>query len=103
MTNVEKILSFAKLSKGWDSYDADPPTIRAISLALYFEAILKNSPKKIIPHVAGGIAFSWDEIYVEIYNDGDVVSVFDKNSDNPLISDEHNLLRLARKIYKYDS
>ena len=100
MITEKDIYNLATLQKGWDGYDADPPNIIAIRAAIYFLHILSNRPERIMAHVDGGIAFSWDNIYVEIYNDGDVVSVFDiMNPQTVKAEQEYNLLQLARKIH----
>ena len=61
------------LVKGWDSYNADPPSGLAISLA---EAYLDigGKPDRIKPSVIGGVGITTRRLgrkcYLEIQNDG---------------------------------
>lgn len=72
---IDKIKSFAKLEKGWDSYRAEPPSKLAIDTAIkvYEES---HIPFRALASVEGGVALIYRDIFVEVYNDGDICVVW---------------------------
>lgn len=74
-----QIDSFNDLSKGWDSYNAEPPNETAVNNSLTALDVLENYslfPTKISPSADGGIIFEFlsDNYYLlEFCNDGDMV------------------------------
>ena len=57
-----RLASFANLKRGWDSYDADPPSYDARIGAWGFLHELKNHkiiPAKLNPSVVGGVGFTF--------------------------------------------
>jgi hypothetical protein len=81
MIMIDKIRSFASLKEGWDSYDA--PAISQICIDKSIECYERFSikPDVVTPSVVGAIAFYWKELHVflEIYNDGEMCIVTDKD------------------------
>ena len=80
MDYLSKIDSFKALAKGWDSYNADPPSEAAMRTAriLIGEGL---RPDRLCPSVVGGIGLTFkakdpqgtrDYTYVEIYNNNTV-------------------------------
>ena len=76
--------------KGWDSYEAEPPSSIAIDntrLALIVLGKLEFLPDRIVPSVEGGVSlvFSHDKKYVNIEfgNDGDVIVGISDESEEP--------------------
>lgn len=75
----EKIRSFGRLSKGWDSYSADAPSDIAVSAALTLLEELEKAdvvPEWVAPtgdssilmrYKSGNVCFNW-----EFHSDGDV-------------------------------
>jgi len=98
---IKKINKFAELKKGWDSYDARPPSKLAVEKAIEFLKLLPNEPRKISPSVVGGIAFRFDMDYVEIENDGRVFVVFNIGKDYSYIRESKDLPKLARYVCGY--
>ena len=77
---ISQISSFKHLSKGWDSYNAEPPNETAVNNSLTALDVLINYskfPTKISPSADEGIIFEFlskDNYYLlEFCNDGDMV------------------------------
>jgi hypothetical protein len=90
----EKILSFAQLSKGWDSYSADAPSDIAVSAALTLLDELEKAnlvPEWVAPtgdssilmqYKSGEVWFNW-----EFDSDGDVAVMRKLSSDKEIYHD----------------
>jgi hypothetical protein len=85
--------SFTILEKGWDSYNAEPPSAKVIQVAREFLEFLRSRfkpPTKVSPSVVGGVAFTFRHnersVYVEFRNTGNVHAAFDGPSESdPLV------------------
>ena len=78
----EKLQSLLHLSRGWDSYEADPPNQSAIHRAEQVLTAVNSTPyrpDRIAPSIEGGVVFSFrrGDRYgdIECDNDGDVVAL----------------------------
>lgn len=80
MTDEERIKSFRKLEKDWDTYDSEPPNEIAIENALIGLKECKTKPSSIGP-CGEGITFEYllgNNYYVlEFYNDGEIAYLED--------------------------
>lgn len=60
---------------GWDSYRARAIQKTAVDLAVKIYEMTPYKPVKVSPSVVGAVLFKWNnEFYVEIYNDGTILS-----------------------------
>ena len=83
MDNKAKIQNFTKLEKGWNGYNADPPSAACILTSLeIYELSQYYPPNRVVPSVIGGIGFYWPDIYVEVLNDGHIQAVFGTTRQN---------------------
>jgi hypothetical protein len=92
------------LKKGWNGYDADPPSVNCIALTNYLLHCVLPEPRKVTPSCVGGIAIIYDGIYIEVDNDLDIVSCFGYSSINEDPGDilmEHDYFELGRKIRSF--
>jgi hypothetical protein len=78
----EKLKSLLHLSRGWDSYEADPPNQSAIRRAEQVLTAVNSTgyrPDRIVPSVEGGVVLSFrrGDRYgdIECDNDGDMVAL----------------------------
>lgn len=85
-----KLDSLRFMRKGWDGYDAPPPTDRAIRLAQSFISRLleeKYEPSRLAPSVIGGVGVTHRserrKVYVEFFNDGKVYALFSDGISEP--------------------
>src|SRR5688500_5263194 len=86
-----KIDCFATLQKGWDSYNAEPPSQKCINEAKFVINRLSILPHKVSPSVIGGIGISWkyddNYIYLEIYNDGEKYITHSNRKDDIIVEE----------------
>src|SRR5262249_453286 len=73
----------AKFQKGWNSYDAEPPSSTAIDAAMNYLSLLQRTalePARVEASVMGGIGVTHRrenrKVYVEFYNKGNVHALF---------------------------
>ncbi len=78
----EKLQSLLHLSRGWDSYEADPPNQSAIHRAEQVLTAVNSTPyrpDRIAPSIEGGVVFSFrrGDRYgdIECDNDGEMVAL----------------------------
>lgn len=108
MTTPEQIRSYASLERGWDSYDAEPPTQDVVNKAVGFDWYLRQfglSPRCVNPSVVGGIGFTFGKrpnyVYVEVRNTGSMNAAFTANGKTHVIAvrqDETGYADLVAKI-----
>ena len=98
---IDKIRSFSNLKFGWDGYKAISPSPTAIATAICLYRTLDIKPDRIAPSVVGGIGFSFKDIYIEMYNDGQIYSVFRYDGEDSIISEETDMKELNKKINDY--
>jgi hypothetical protein len=79
---TEKLESLLHLSRGWDSYEADPPNQSAIRRAEQVLTAVNSTPyrpDRIAPSIEGGVVLSFrrGDRYgdIECDNDGDMVAL----------------------------
>lgn len=83
---IKSVNGYRKLVYGWDSYDADPITEKAIQRALDWLDILKDGPPDgVHPSVDGGINFYWFN-----GNDKHIIDIDRKGNSAYVIKDESN-------------
>jgi hypothetical protein len=85
---TNRIASFGSLSRGWNGYEADPPSEMAISKAKRFIEMLHQEylePGRVSPSAVGGIGITFErsdfQAYFEIYNNGDSYLLLSKGED----------------------
>lgn len=92
----EKLEKFRMLKKGWNGYDADPPSDLAISNARLFLDACKDiqlEPTRLNPSSMEGIAIKFKNkisFFIEFYNNGSVwmMKTFEvKIIDDPIIEE----------------
>jgi hypothetical protein len=78
----KKLRELARLKDGWDSYDAEAPSVLAVRGAaawLHDLVVAGLTPSSLLPSVEGGIALGMERANqratVEVYNDGEVVAI----------------------------
>ena len=78
----------ASLAKGWDGYDADPPTPAAIGRAkAYIDALAGRAilPSRVAPSVVGGVGVTarrfGRRVYAELRNDGKIGMLMARRDD----------------------
>jgi hypothetical protein len=91
---LEKFQSFQSLKKGWDRYDALPPSERALATAESFlEALMvfEAQPSRVAPSVVGGVGVTLRrgsrKAYFEFYNDGNACALFSDGEGEPVTHD----------------
>lgn len=95
---TNELLDMSRLKEGWDSYSAPPPSALARGKAFSFVASLRDldlRPSKVVPSVIGGIAVSFirglREVFVEFYNDGNVLcGMLEEGSEPEIIEVSEN-------------
>lgn len=103
--DICKLQSFSKLEVNWDSYGANPPTDKAIDLAI---DIVKNCNifginfDRIAPSVVGGIGLTIrskkKKLYIEIYNNNRIFYMVSRGSGNPIIQEIKNITEIPNLI-----
>lgn len=85
-----KLSAMISLQKGWDGYDADPPSSLAIAKAQEFLHDMERlgcRPTRVAPSVIGGIGVTRESgdhrAYVEFHNNGQIVALFRDRFGNP--------------------
>lgn len=63
----ERILSFKKLKKNWDSYGAEPISKENIALALKISDFLGDEDYFVAPTPSDGISFELNEKHIFVY------------------------------------
>lgn len=88
------LLAFRELTENWNSYGAQPPNEKAISIgeAIFSHLIEQDLlPDRIVPSVEGGLAFVFlfGELYadIECFNDGDILIGFCAPSMDPKVKE----------------
>ena len=88
----QQIIELQNLSKGWDSYNADPPNYNAIIIAIKILDILFESqfiPSRIMPSVEGGVSFLFTRNIkyadIECDNDGDIFAGMSDRIGEPIL------------------
>src|SRR6185437_5938648 len=73
----KKLDAMSALQRGWNGYDAEPPSALAIATARNYLGHLSAeqlSPTRVAPSVVGGVGVTCRKadhrVYVEFYNDG---------------------------------
>ena len=99
-----------EMESGWDSYDAEPPSEKAINFAgTILDALKKVDflPSCVCPSVEGGvgIAFVDGDAYadIECFNDGEILAALTAKSKSPTIIeiDWENLDSTINMIRKF--
>lgn len=91
MARLDRMLTMAK---GWDSYDADPPSPAAVANAREFVTVATDlglPPDRVTPTCMGGVAVTFREgdercvqAFVEFYNRGTAYALFSHNADEEM-------------------
>lgn len=88
---IKKINGFGKLVRGWNGYDAVPPsTIACVSALAFLEILHAGSIEttRVAPSVVGGVGVTMKhadrKVYVEFYNDGGVYAMFTAKGADPI-------------------
>jgi hypothetical protein len=81
----------SRLPKGWNGYNAPPPSERARLIAQSFlDVLLKEDmePSRLAPSAVGGVGLSrrknGRKVYVEFFNDGKVFALFSDGETGPI-------------------
>jgi hypothetical protein len=91
---LKKHESFHALQRGWDSYNAEPPSETAISNARRILHLLWSGgatvPVRISPSVEGGVGIIFSgpgEKYadIECFNDGEILAITSEGSMEPSV------------------
>ena len=86
--------SFRNLHRGWDSYEAEPPSETALENAQRFIRFLMDSesslPVRVAPSAEGGVTLvlsSGGSRYadIECFNDGEVLAIISEPAQEPTI------------------
>ncbi|HEY2910958.1 MAG TPA: hypothetical protein VGI99_11970 [Gemmataceae bacterium] len=106
----KKLDTMRALRRGWNGYDAEPPSALAIATATgYLDQLASEqfAPARVAPSVVGGVGVTCRNgdrrVYVEFYNDGRVHALFAHGEDaettpvDPTTAGFHNLLIRARE------
>ena len=88
----QQLDGLTSLSKGWNGYQAEPPSSAAIETAKSFLAVLTSAdlaPHRVAPSVVGGVGFTLQtadrQVYVEFYNDGMILAMFSEGPQAPVV------------------
>ena len=74
--------AMTRLEPGWDGWDAPPPSAEAIRLARQVLALADGEKLlRVQASVIGGIGFTFRTGYLEVHNDGEIVSVRSSSED----------------------
>lgn len=78
---IRQLESLSALTKGWDGYEAEPPSATALGKArslLETLSVMKVVPERVVPSADGGVALilSTHPAYraIECFNDGEIVA-----------------------------
>lgn len=78
-----KLEAMEGLKKGWNGYDAEPPSAAALTVARRLIHVLQQGgapPTRVAPSVVGGVGVTRRvgarRVYVEVYNDGTAHALF---------------------------
>jgi hypothetical protein len=87
---VGKLESLHRLPGGWNGYDSPAPSGLAIGLARSFiSGLLKHAsaPSRLAPSAVGGVGVTrrhqGRKVYVEFFNDGQVIALFSDEVSEP--------------------
>ncbi len=85
---VANLTELDQLKPGWNTYDAEPPSARAMTTALKVLRILSSLdylPDRVLPLADGGVAFAYNHgpLYAnfECFNDGEITAGISNRSD----------------------
>ena len=105
---LERLNSFRKLKRGWDSYDAEPPGEMAITnarhvLGVLWSVGLASSIRAVSPSAEGGVGIVFagsDQKYadIECFNDGEILAITSEGTTEPSVwplNGEEGTLRRA--------
>lgn len=109
---IESLAKLADLPRGWDGYDAEPPSASAVSHAKSFLAVATGSgivPGRIVPSVVGGVGMTFRadsrKAYVEFFNDGEIYVLFSDGvsepSTRPVRAENRGFEALIAEISQY--
>jgi len=111
MTLPAQIRSYALLERGWDSYDAEPPTQAVVERSVGFDWYIRQfglSPRCVNPSVVGGVGFTFGKrpnyVYVEFRNTGSMHAAFTSNGKTHVVAvqqDEAGYADLMAKIREH--
>ena len=77
----------SQLKRGWDSYNAEPPSQAAITKAKQIAKQLTLQPTKITPSAEGGVAITFIKgrryADIECFNEGSVVAGISSGNGRP--------------------
>lgn len=92
---LAKLHAFRSLQRGWDSYDAEPPSELATTnatrvLHVIWSIGLASPIKAIVPSVEGGISIVFSasgQKYadIECFNDGEILALTSEGVDEPSV------------------
>jgi hypothetical protein len=108
------LLRLGSLAQGWDSYDSDPPSLRATGLAANFLRKLYEGsflPSSIVPSAEGGAALYFlrgnKNAYAEFRNSGElIVALYDDKIDPTVVelssadADETRAIELLKSYFR---
>lgn len=107
----QKLALMSALAKGWDGYEAEPPSARAVSAARRVIAALERAdlgPSRVAPSVVGGVGLTRKQgarrAYVEVYNDGTAHALFAEGANSrtePVELSAAGLAALAERVREY--
>src|SRR6266850_712247 len=91
--NLEtSLVSLASLSRGWDSYDSQPPSAAAVCSAVSFLRKLYDGPflpSSVVPSAEGGVALYFlggdRNAYIEFRNSGELVLALYDHETDPIV------------------
>jgi hypothetical protein len=110
----KSLLGLMSLAQGWDSYDSEPPSSLATSLASAFlsklcaESLL---PSSIVPSAEGGTALNFvrgdRNAYAEFRNSGELIIALYDHKLEPMVAelsssdaDETRAIELLRRYFR---
>ena len=106
--HLAKLNAFRTLQRGWDSYDAEPPSELAIAnakrvLHVIWSVGLGLPIKTIAPSVEGGVGIVFagsEQRYadIECFNDGEILGIISEGVSDPsvwTVGEESGMLRQA--------
>lgn len=92
---LAKLHSFSGLQRGWDSYDAEPPSELATTnatrvLHVIWSVGLASPIKAIVPSVEGGISIVFSASSqkcadIECFNDGEILALTSESAGEPSV------------------
>lgn len=93
-TQHEKLESFRALQRGWDSYNAEPPSDLAINNARRILHLVWSQsvpvPVRLSPSVEGGVGVVFTSAKgkyadLECFNDGEILAVTTEGAGEPIV------------------